>query len=388
MASCALGCCVSTSTFRVRGLFVAVSLRAVVLLPGALSWGCSDENAPLFEQPAMPSPEPETVTQPARPALPALVPTAPAVVPVAEPSVPAPSAAPPVTPAAPLPLPAPAPAAAAAAPRACQAFGAFAGVEPINGLGLDVDSFGPVFAADGRTLFFSAVAGDENIFSAARKIETAQFGPATPVPNLDDGGSDEGTPFLSFDGLSLYFFSTRPGPGVQGGRDIWVARRPSAEAPFAEPRVLPAVNGPGLDHLPRLSRDELSILFVSGRESPNQASNIWMARRGNLTEDFAAAVEVPGINTNSREEGFSLSPDGLTLFLASNRLFETDMDLFVATRSDLAASFETPEPLVDLNSPADDLDPQLSPDGRELFFASSRGGTFQLFRSVRECLRL
>jgi Tol biopolymer transport system component len=247
-----------------------------------------------------------------------------------------------------------------------------------------------VFSADGLTLFFSTVAaadeeGDENIFSAQRKRGGSQFTPATLVPNLDADGSEEGTPFLSFDGLSLYFFSTRPGPGVQGGRDIWLATRPTPEAAFAEPAVLPGVNGPELEHLPRLSRDELSILFVSSRESPNAATNLWLAQRQSRAVDFAAPVEVPGVNSNAREEGFSLSADGLTLFFASDRLVEGQMDLFVATRPDAAASFGTPEPLAQLNTDSDELDPQLSPDGLELFFASSREGSFQLFRAAREC---
>jgi Tol biopolymer transport system component len=76
----------------------------------------------------------------------------------------------------------------------------------------------------------------------------------------------------------------------------------------------------------------------------------------------------------------------LTLFFASNRLDEADMDLFVATRADATANFEAAAALVDLNSTAQDLDPQLSPDGLELFFASSRTGPVQLFRAVRECL--
>jgi Tol biopolymer transport system component len=249
-----------------------------------------------------------------------------------------------------------------------------------------------VFSADGLTLFFSTVAatdeeGDENIFSAQRKRGGSQFTPAALVPNLDADGSEEGTPFLSFDGLSLYFFSTRLGPGVQGGRDIWLATRPTPEAAFAEPAVLPGVNGPELEHLPRLSRDELSILFVSSRESPSGAgaTNLWLAQRQSRAVDFAAPVEVPGVNSNAREEGFSLSADGLTLFFASDRVVEGQMDLFVATRPDAAASFGTPEPLAQLNSDSDELDPQLSPDGLELFFASSREGSFQLFRASREC---
>jgi Tol biopolymer transport system component len=280
-------------------------------------------------------------------------------------------------------------------PAPCRSFGPFGEPEPITGLDLDVQgsadvpnlgALGPVFSADGLTLLFSVVDEDENIFSATRAPGSAQFAPAQQVPNLDTGGSDEGTPFLSFDGLSLYFFSTRPGPGVQGDRDIWVARRDSVDAEFGAPAVLPAVNGPDLEHLPRLSRDELSIAFVSGRDSPNGASNLWVATRASRSVDFSAAAEVPGINTNAREEGFSFSEDGLTLFFSSNRADGSNMDLFVATRPDIGASFGAPQPLEDLNSGVEDLDPQLSPDGLELFFSSDRAGAFGIFRAVRQCL--
>jgi WD40-like Beta Propeller Repeat len=273
----------------------------------------------------------------------------------------------------------------AAAP-ACEAFGPFGAPEAINGLGLSGDVLGPVFSADGLTIYFSELGSDENIFSATRQSQGAEFEQAQQVANLDVEGSEEGTPFLSFDGLSLYFFSTRPGPGSQGSRDIWFAQRPSLDAEFGAATVLPAVNGPGLEHLPRLSRDELTILFVSSRTSPNAFSNLWIAQRPNRSAEFAAPMEVPGINTSVREEGFSLAPDGLTLFFASNRASDLDMELWVATRASTAVDFGAAESLVALNSTGQELDPQLSPDGSELFFSSSRAGNFQLFRAVRECI--
>jgi hypothetical protein len=274
-----------------------------------------------------------------------------------------------------------------AVPPACEAFGPWGAPEAIDGLGLSGDVLGPVFSADGLTIYLSALGSDENIFSATRQSQSAKFEQAQPVPNLDVDGSEEGTPFLSFDGLSLYFFSTRPGPGTQGNRDIWFAQRSSVDVEFGAATVLPVVNGPGLEHLPRLSRDELTILFVSSRTSPNAFSNLWMAQRAHRADEFAAPVEVPGINTAAREEGFSLAPDGLTLFFASDRAAELDMDLWVAMRASTSADFGAAESLVGLNSTGQELDPQLSPDGSELFFSSSRAGNFQLFRAVRECLR-
>jgi hypothetical protein len=205
------------------------------------------------------------------------------------------------------------------------------------------------------------------------------------VPNLDAGATDEGTPFLSFDGLSLYFYSTRPAPGVAGDRDLWVATRSSPSADFSAPAVVPAVNSADIEHLPRLTRDDLTLLFVSGRDSPNAFSNIWIAERASRSEDFGPPSELPGINTSVREEGFALSPDGLTLYFASNRVVVLDMDLWVATRPDTSAAFGAPAALDVLNSPQQELDPTLSADGSELFFASDRNGSTQLFRSLRSC---
>lgn len=264
--------------------------------------------------------------------------------------------------------------------------GPFGPPELVTGLAVGGDLFGPAFSPSGNELLFSSVDGDENIFSAERTGRTAAFSAASLVPNLDAGGTDEGTPFLTFDELSLYFFSTRPGPGVAGDRDLWVATRESPVDDFSAPGVVPAVNGADLEHLPRLTRDELTILFVSGRDSPNAGSNIWLAERSSRSEAFGPARELPGVNTNAREEGFSLSADGLTLYFASDRITPLDMDLWVATRSDASAAFGPPEALEGLNTTEQELDPALSPDGFELFFASTRDGPVQLFRSERLCV--
>ncbi len=255
----------------------------------------------------------------------------------------------------------------------------------MTGLGLDVPVFGPTLSADGLTLFFSAVDGDEDIYVATRADRGLSFSSARPVPELDDDGSEEGTPFLSSDGLSLYFFSTRPGPGTQGDRDIWQARRASVAAPFSELFVVPAVNSAALDHLPRLSANELRLTFVSGRESPNLGSNLWIAERDSRDEEFSEPVEIAGVNGPAREEGFSFSSDELTLFFASNRVIPEDMDIWVTQRSNRGTAFAPAENLSVVNTDALELDPGISTDGFELFFVSTRNGEAEIFRSARIC---
>lgn len=264
--------------------------------------------------------------------------------------------------------------------------GPFGPPELVRGLGLDTDVFGPALSADGLSLFFSSIDGDEDIFSATRADRGSEFTSATRVANLDEEGSADGTPFLSADGLSLYFFSIRSDPAAPGNRDLWVARRPEVGGGFEAPSLLAGVNSEALDHLPRLSSDELTLMFVSGRASENAFSNIWIAERESRDGPFSEPIELAGINTDVREEGFSLSGDGLTLFFASNRADDLDMDIWVATRPSRFTEFGEVENLIAVNTPSADLDPALSADGFELFFASDRNGSVQLFRSARQCV--
>jgi Tol biopolymer transport system component len=264
--------------------------------------------------------------------------------------------------------------------------GPFGAPELVQGLGLRVYTSGPAPSADGSTLYFSSVDedDDEDIFFATRSTRDNRFSVAALVPGVNRSDSADGTPFITADDRSLYFFSTRIDADAPGERDLWLSTRAGAAEAFSTPVVVPDVNSERLEHLPRLTPDGLTLMFVSGRSSPNQFSNIWQARRASVLAPWEEAVELPGVNTDVREEGFWLSADGLTLFFASNRAGAL-MDIFVATRPDLQSAFGPASGLDVLNTSDDELDPALTTDGFELFFASDRSGTMQLYRSARQC---
>src|SRR5688572_31361258 len=140
------------------------------------------------------------------------------------------------------------------------ASGDFGAPELVTGLDVPGSAFGPSLTNDGLTLFFSLIDGvgddgsplgpnenDEDIFLATRATRNASFGKASLVDGLDEDGSEEGTPFISVDGHSLYFFSTRGGPGTLGDRDIWVATRARPTGAFDAPSAVPGINSPELD---------------------------------------------------------------------------------------------------------------------------------------------
>ena len=80
------------------------------------------------------------------------------------------------------------------------------------------------------------------------------------------------------------------------------------------------------------------------------------------------------INSSLRDVGAALSRDGLSLYFASARSGVSGTDLYVSRRRGVSHPWETPEPLVMLNTPVGEGSPSLSHDDRYLFFNSGRPG--------------
>jgi Tol biopolymer transport system component len=205
---------------------------------------------------------------------------------------------------------------------------------------------------------------------------------ASPVAEVNSTSND-GTPFLSGDGLALYFFSTRPG-GL-GNRDIWVALRSTAQSSFLSPTLLGVVNSPELDHLPSLSRDGLTLYVSSRRAGGPGALDIFVATRALPSGSFSTPAPISGdaVNSSADDEGAAESEDGLTLYFASTR--GGNFDIWTARRTDRTRPFSSATPLQVVNSPAIDENAFLSADGVELLFSSGRDGTQRLWRSMRQC---
>ena len=276
-------------------------------------------------------------------------------------------------------------------PSADCVLGAFQAPEPLTGLeqGLEPDPqlnlWSPSLTPDGLTLFFAASldGGEELIATATRQDGGSAFSPAAPLTAVNSAGQD-GTPMLSADGLSLYFFSTRAG-GL-GNRDVWRAARPAMVAEFAAPTLVVGINGPDDDHLPWLSPDELTMLWETNRPGGVGGFDIWIARRAFRSDGFSNIAPLNGVNGASTEGRAALSQDELTMYFASERPGGVgSLDLWLATRSTREDSFSQLTNLASLNSSGLDQDPSLSADERELIFASNRDGQMRLWRSVRVC---
>ncbi|MEO8180290.1 MAG: hypothetical protein ABI895_15750 [Deltaproteobacteria bacterium] len=271
-------------------------------------------------------------------------------------------------------------------PPSC-ALGEFGPLQKLSGLGLSGPLWGPVLSAADTGLFFvvTVSSGAEQIFFASRSdITSAQFSTGNPVPELASNAFD-GTPFVSASGLRLYFYSTRQGSNG-GSRDLWVAERSTPTGAFGAPTPLLELNTASGELLPRLSADELSIVFTSQRPEGRGATDIWQAQRSSAAAPFGAPENLAELNTGADETGAWLSSDGLTMFFTSNRAGgQGRLDIWRASRTSIDQPFGPAENMRGLNSPSDELDISLSSNERELLLSSDRDGVPELWRSVRAC---
>ena len=111
------------------------------------------------------------------------------------------------------------------------------------------------------------------------------WGPATLVTELSTSAQDN-RPNLRPDGLEIFFYSNRPG-GI-GGNDLWTATRSSIDAAWSTPVNLgPVVNTSANDGHPYLSTDGRTLVFDSTRAGGFGADDLYvMTRAAKLTGTF------------------------------------------------------------------------------------------------------
>ena len=204
---------------------------------------------------------------------------------------------------------------------------------------------------DGLELYFSSNRegdGYFDIFVTTRESRYSDWGiPVNLGPTINTPGSNM-TPWITTDGLELYFSSKRPGDSVN--IDIYVSQRLSINDPWQMPVNLgTVVNSRVDDCFPCLSPDGL-VLFFSDRDNPSVfryaghgQTDMWMTRRKSTSDPWGIPVNLgPNINSSYFESQPRISQDGSILYFTSSRLgkIERFTDIWQVSI----------EPVVDLNA--------------------------------------
>jgi len=249
----------------------------------------------------------------------------------------------------------------------------FAPIAPLAGVNTATQDHAPFVTADDLTLYF---VHDGDFWTSTRIDPQATFG-AGARDDLSSGTNDFRI-FVASDQLQAFLASNRG--GGTGGTDLWRAFRNTInEAWQLDQMYLANVIGVSDQSDPFLSDDLLHIYYVVKGNGGGNGRDIMMATRPDAAKPFDNAILLPAINSGTADdEQPALSKDELVIVFSSRR--SGNGDLWYATRSDTAKTFDTPQPLTVLNSPQRiDEGPFLTADACTLYFASDRGGGMDIY---------
>ena len=242
---------------------------------------------------------------------------------------------------------------------------------------------------DGLELYFEGrrpggYGGLGDLYVSTRETTTDPWSEAVILDPPISGPDWDGSPDISSDGLELYFTSDR-----SGSVDLWVATRVTKEDPWEEPVNLGStVNSSVDDFGPSISSDGLSLYFGSPRSGGLGKIDLWVTTRAAKDTPWEEPVNLGSTVNSSLDEAMpDISSDGRVLFFSDFMLSQRDggyggQDLWMTTRASINDPWEEPINLgPQINSPSFDFSPNISADGSKFYFTSDRGGA-QLFQVV------
>lgn len=206
--------------------------------------------------------------------------------------------------------------------------------------------------------------------------------------NVNDSVAIDAGPEISFNGLELYFHSNRNG-GL-GGLDLYVSKRASTSDSWGLAVSLGAtINTTADDRAASLSKDGLTLIIASDRPGGEGGNDLYTSTRATLTGAWSEPVNLGNlVNTAFNESGADIKADGLLMFFHSDKPEGLGGDdIYATSRVSVEDLWELPVHLgTNVNSSAFDTAPEAASDLLTLYFHSTRtggAGSHNIWRATR-----
>jgi len=251
----------------------------------------------------------------------------------------------------------------------------------------------PSISADRLILVFASERpggyGGSDLWMATRLTTTEPWGEPVNLGPSVNSSQIEWCTSLSPDGCTLYYASRRS--GGMGNSDIWMSSRATRDDAWSLPKNLGStINTSGNDGTPFISSDGLELYFSSLNRSGGQGEDdIWVSVRETKNSEWGTPVNLgPIVNTGREELWPTLSSDGLSLFFSSGFLGSArpgglgGSDLWMTRRKSRDAEWEEPVNLgAPVNSSSSESSPSISTDGSMLYFTVGEYGSGDLYQA-------
>jgi outer membrane protein OmpA-like peptidoglycan-associated protein len=255
----------------------------------------------------------------------------------------------------------------------------------ITNMGREINSefedYGPVLNANESEIIFTTrrrdgntnenVADDnkpyEDIFVA--NISGGKWSYAKNIGPMLNGQYSDSNLTLSYDGQLLFIYKD------DGNGDIFVSEK-AKNGGWEAPTPLPGIiNSSARESSVSISADDNILFFASDRPGGYGASDIYMCTKDSKGEWSRVKNLGPTINTPYEEDGPNISFDGKTLYFSSSgHKTMGGLDIFKSTLVNADRNeWSEPENIgYPINSPDDDVYFTTSKDGKKMYYSSVR----------------
>src|SRR5262245_47847372 len=120
--------------------------------------------------------------------------------------------------------------------------------------------------------------------------------------------------------------------------------------PWGPPQLVTALAHAADDDDPTFTADLLELYFNTERTDADP--DIWKSTRASSSDPWGPPVEEAALNSLLIETQPMIAPDGLTIWLSSDRAGQGLTDIFISTRATRTSPWSTPTLVVELNSPS------------------------------------
>ena len=236
----------------------------------------------------------------------------------------------------------------------------------------------PYVTADGQKLFFvREIGGNADIYMSIWS-DTNWSEPVNLGANVNSG-THEWSPSLSPDGKKLYFTAFGR-PGSLGGWDIWCSTWDSIQQQWGPAQNLGSViNTPRVDWTAKISYNGQSLYYMSNGKGHIQGQALYSSQWNGTA--WTSPIPFPdNISNTATEERPSLTHDENTMyFVRWLVIYGGSHQAICVTEKNPLGGWSNP---VVLDSTVNFFNyygsgssgPSITPDGRKLYFASSRTG--------------
>lgn len=253
-------------------------------------------------------------------------------------------------------------------------------------LGADINAsgtnWGEQVSGDGLTLYYtSSINGPQTMFVATRATRSDEFANPQLVGITPPTGNYDDDPSVTADGLELWFDRTPVSPAT--GERIFLATRATSADAWSPPVAQTQLDNNQRTDAPYISPDGLVLYFTE-----YATNTIWTVTRASRSVPFGTGTAIQALTAGTGCGTTTLTRDQLAIYLACTTGPSSAQELWTATRATAGDAFGPLARVPDIGiSGAFDVDPSITDDGRELYFASNRvnSTTFLIYVATRAC---